>query len=405
MFPAISRRAVMRYEGQSLDIIPRLGIDRFFLRDLVPVLEERFAETIGVKHALAVSSGRISLEVILQALAIEPGKEVILPAYTYHSVPDAIRHVGLVPVFVDVDPRDNNLDPDLVQQKISDRTAAVLATHIFGHPCRLDRIAAICKKQGILLLEDCAHCIGARFAGQTAGTFGKAGFFSFGATKVFNTYGGGMIVTDDDALAKSMRKVLATHQPPDRAGLFKTVIMFSALHFLTQPVPFSFTLFPLLYLTEVIGLDIIGLYSRIFKRTAESISVPVAYSDLQAALALRQLETIEAQNAIRRGNAETLLALLDPEIPRLTPHDRAESAWYFFVLGIENREQVAKALLKSGLDTGYYIMDDCAALAGDDGDYPVTQWWREHSLQVPIHPPLRSDQMKQMAALINRHWR
>jgi dTDP-4-amino-4,6-dideoxygalactose transaminase len=391
---------VVRYKGQTADILRMLSHKNFTADDRVRLLEKRFADFLGVRHALAVSSGRVSLEVIFAALDFPAGGQVILPAYTYHSVPEAIKNVGLVPVFADIDPQDNNLDPARVTDKIGPKTVAVLATHIFGHPCRLDRLTEICETNNIALLEDCAHTIGGKFHDQNVGTFGRAGFFSFAATKVFNTYGGGMIVTNDDALADKMRKALDTHRPADKSGLLKTIISFSILHWLTRRWPFTLTVYPALWAINALNLDLLKIYGSTFKRTAEAISVPVKYSNLQAALALKQLDQIENQNRLRRQNAQTLLDQLPESIARLTPVAGATSVWYFFAIGVQNPERVSKALFRQGIDTGKNIMDHCAELSGSTESFAHTKWWREHSIQIPIHPPLTTTDMRKIAKAV-----
>lgn len=402
VFPAISRRHVVRYFGMTADIIRMAGKMRFFAEDQIALLNEKFAGYIGSKRALAVSSGRVSLEAILRALEFEKGREIILPAYTYHSVPEAICHLGLRPVFVDIDETDNNIDPEKIKEKIGPNTAAVLATHIFGHPCRIDEIADVCRENDLVLLEDCAHSLGAKYKGKKVGTFGRAAFFSFGATKVFNTFGGGMVVTDDTDLADKVEKVLGAFADPKQSAILKPALVFSALHFFTRRLPFTFFLYPAMLAMELLKLDIIGLYNKTFKRTAESISVPVRYSNLQAALALRQLETIDAKNALRRKNAETLDALLRPEIKRLRPVPDADSVWYFFAVGSKQRDEIASKLLRMGIDTGKYIMDDCAELAGVSEPFAVTAWWRKNSLQIPIHLPLTENDMIALAKAVNQ---
>jgi dTDP-4-amino-4,6-dideoxygalactose transaminase len=249
-------------------------------------------------------------------------------------------------------------------------------------------------------LEDCAHTIGGKFHDQNVGTFGRAGFFSFAATKVFNTYGGGMIVTNDDALADKMRKALDTHRPADKSGLLKTIISFSILHWLTRRWPFTLTVYPALWAINALNLDLLKIYGSTFKRTAEAISVPVKYSNLQAALALKQLDQIENQNRLRRQNAQTLLDQLPESIARLTPVAGATSVWYFFAIGVQNPERVSKALFRQGIDTGKNIMDHCAELSGSTESFAHTKWWREHSIQIPIHPPLTTTDMRKIAKAV-----
>ncbi len=174
-------------------------------------LEEEVAAYCGVKHAVGVASGTDALHLALRAAGIGPGDEVITPAFTFIATAEAISYTGAVPVFVDIDPHTFNIDPELIEAAITPSTRAILPVHLFGQPADLEPIEALCRKHGLKLIEDCAQSFGADYRGRKTGAFGEFGCFSFFPSKNLGCYGdGGMVVTNDDALAQSVR-VLANH--------------------------------------------------------------------------------------------------------------------------------------------------------------------------------------------------
>ena len=161
--------------------------------------ENLFAETIGVKHAVAVSNGTAALHLALSVLGVSQGDEVIVPDFCMISPVLAILYCGAIPVSVDVD-ETWNIDPSLIEEKITDRTRAILVVHNYGHPAAMEEIAAIARRRGIHLVEDGAEALGATVNGRQVGTFGDLACFSFYANKVITTGEGGMVVMNDDAL-------------------------------------------------------------------------------------------------------------------------------------------------------------------------------------------------------------
>jgi len=137
----------------------------------VAELERRFADFHGAEHGIAVANGTVSLEIALTAAGIKPGDEVIVPPITFVASATAVARVGAVPVFVDIDPQTINLDPDLVEQSITERTRAIVGVHFAGHPIDLDRITDLCRQRNLQLIEDCAHAHGAQWHDQRVGSF------------------------------------------------------------------------------------------------------------------------------------------------------------------------------------------------------------------------------------------
>ena len=189
-------------KAEVLDVLEARSPYRYYGPEAlgkVKSFEREFAEKIGKKHALAVSSGTAALKVALIALGIEPGDEVIIPAVTFLASVGATVMAGGVPVFAEID-ESLNLDPDDFEAKITDRTKAVMPVHIQGTPCAMDRIMEIASARGIKVLEDCAQSCGATFRGQMVGSFGHINAFSLQFNKVITSGEGGVVVTDDDKL-------------------------------------------------------------------------------------------------------------------------------------------------------------------------------------------------------------
>ena len=173
--------------------------------------EKKFSEYCGIKHAVAVSNGTIAIELVLKSLEIGKGDEVIVPSHTTMPTVEPVLHVGAKPIFADCLEDTYNINPKEVIKKIGKKTKAVIAVHLYGNPADLDELAEICEKKKIYLIEDCAQAQGSRYNGKHVGTFGIAGCFSFYPTKNLTVCGeGGMIITNDDKIAKKSR-MMASH--------------------------------------------------------------------------------------------------------------------------------------------------------------------------------------------------
>lgn len=173
----------------------------------IELFEQKFAEFLGVKHAITVSNGTVSLHLILLVLGIGAGDEVIVPNFTYIASVNAIKYVGATPVFVDSEADTWNMDVKQVEGKITKKTKAIMVVHIYGHAVDLDPLLDIANRYGIYLIEDSAEALGTKYKGKYVGQFGIAGSFSFFGNKTITTGEGGMVVTNDDELAKRIRKL------------------------------------------------------------------------------------------------------------------------------------------------------------------------------------------------------
>ncbi|UAY52237.1 DegT/DnrJ/EryC1/StrS family aminotransferase [Ferruginibacter albus] len=166
----------------------------------ISLFEEAFAKKIGIKYAASVSNGTTAMHLALLALGIGPGDEVIVPTLTYIASVNCIVYTGATPVFADSLRDTWQLDPESVKRKITSKTKAIIAVHLYGHPCNMDALQKICKEHNLFLIEDCAEAFGSLYKNKYTGTFGDIAAFSFFGNKTISTGEGGMIVTNDATL-------------------------------------------------------------------------------------------------------------------------------------------------------------------------------------------------------------
>lgn len=188
--------------------LERVGgmLDRRWLSNNGPLVQEfeRSIETfLGVKHCISVCNATIGLEIAIRAANLTG--EVIVPSYTFIATAHALQWQEITPVFADMDPGTHNIDPVRIERLITPRTSAILATHVWGRPCAVEALADIAERRGLKLMFDAAHAFGCSHRGRMIGGFGAAEVFSFHATKFLNSFEGGAITTNDDALATKIR--------------------------------------------------------------------------------------------------------------------------------------------------------------------------------------------------------
>lgn len=193
-----SREAFMKLAGEMFD--------RRWLTNngpLVQEFEQRVASYHGVKHCVAMCNGTIALEIAIRALNL--AGEVIVPSYTFIATAHALSWQGITPVFADIDPDTHCLDPQAVRRMITPRTTGIIGVHLWGRAAPVDTLQQIADEHGLKLMYDAAHAFGCSHGGKMIGNFGACEVLSFHATKFFNTFEGGAVLTNDDALAEKMR--------------------------------------------------------------------------------------------------------------------------------------------------------------------------------------------------------
>jgi dTDP-4-amino-4,6-dideoxygalactose transaminase len=183
----------------------------------VDAFEREIAERSGVAHGVAVSSGTAALHLALVALGVGPGHLVAVPTLTFAATANAVVYTGAEPVFVDVDPRTGNLDPDLLAQVCADyssQLAAVVPVDLFGRCADYDRLLPICERYGVPVIEDAAEALGSTYRGRPAGSFGTAGVLSFNGNKIMTTSGGGMLLSNNGTIADKCRYLSTQARQP-----------------------------------------------------------------------------------------------------------------------------------------------------------------------------------------------
>ncbi len=176
------------------------------LGEFIQRFENAVARETGAKHAIAVCNGTVALHLALHCLDIGPGDEVIVPTFTYIASVNTIAQTGATPVFADSRVGDWNLDPSDLERRITARTKAIMPVHLYGAPCDMRAITKIAQARGLRVIEDCAEALGSRIEGKHVGTFGNVATLSFFGNKTVTTGEGGMVITNDDALAARLRQ-------------------------------------------------------------------------------------------------------------------------------------------------------------------------------------------------------
>jgi dTDP-4-amino-4,6-dideoxygalactose transaminase len=190
--------------GQGL----ALAEDETKLESRVARFQQQFATAHDCRFGIAAANGTVTLEIALRALGLQPGDEVIVPAYTFIATASAVLTVGGVPVFVDIEPDTYNLDPQRLAAALTRRTRAIIPVHFGGQPCRMDAINAFAAQHGLAVIEDAAHAHGASYRGRKCGSLGRCGSFSFQNSKNMTAGEGGLLTTNDGALAEACESLV-----------------------------------------------------------------------------------------------------------------------------------------------------------------------------------------------------
>jgi perosamine synthetase len=324
----------------------------------VAEFQRAFAEFIGVRHAIATTSGTTALHAALLAHGIGPGDEVITTSFTFIASVNAILYTGARPVFVDID-ASYNLDAQQIEGAIRDRTKAILPVHLYGQAADMQIITDLARRHHLALVEDACQAHGALYDGRPVGSFGT-GCFSFYATKNMTTGEGGMITTDDDAVAERVRRLI-NH----------------------------------------------GMKTRYYH---DELGYNYRMTDIAAAIGLEQLKKLPALNAQRLENARYfdmhLAGTPRLTLPRIFP--RRNHVYHQYTVriaaaGNSTRDQVAEGLRSQGVGTGIYypvpvhLQKSMASFGWKEGSFPVAECVAKEVLSIPVHPRLSDAERAQVA--------
>lgn len=329
---------------------------QFILGPNVQTLEQEIAAHLGVRHALSCASGTDALHLAIRAAGIGPGDEVITPTFTFIATAEAIRYVGATPVFVDIDPRTFNIDPQQVANAITDKTRALLPVHLFGQPADMPALMDIAKQHKLLMIEDCAQSYGAKIKKTATGAIGLAGCHSFFPSKNLGCYGdGGLVTTNDDALAEKIR-VLRNHGSKVR------------YHH-----------------------DVIGYNSRL--------------DEIQAAILRVKLRHIDEYNTNRYRVAQEYSKQLKDVV--ITPHEDGigNHVYHQYTILSPRRDAIMQALTEKQIASAIYYpipLHKQKAFGTEYADVrlPVSEQIASECLSLPIYPELSIEQIHKITDTI-----
>lgn len=372
--------------------------------EVISEFEKNFVSYIGAPHALYVDSARSGLFSILSS--IKSGRKgVILSAFNHPSIPAAILAAGLEPIFTDTDPARASIDPESISEEDLDRSCAVIITHLYGIPGPLDKILSLKERYGFYLIEDCAQSCGASYHGKKTGSFGDAAIFSFALTKNFSTLGGGMITLKDESIAKELETLLNSKQAPGSFKLASKIGMAAAMKVGTDPLFFTFSIYPALRLGYATGKDI--LHPMFEEKPSPIKKTPLHPPALGAALGNIILPRLDEYNKKRELLGRKLLELLKgteniklPEIP-----DDSSPIFMSFVIRTKNPGKLAQALLRAGFDTSPGYLKNCAGLPDFEKfhrECPGANELEEQQLHLPVYPGCSETDISRLARVIKK---
>lgn len=277
---------------------------------IIEQYEQSFAEVFGVKRAFAFWKGRVALYAILKALGVGADDEIIVPGYTCVMNVNPIKYLGAKPIYVDIEPTTFNINVDLLREKITSRTKAVIAQHTYGYPCDMDSIMNIANENGVPVIEDCCLALGSRYKGGLVGTFGKAAYFSFQWNKPYTTGLGGMAITSDNNLAEKIESLCAGEMcKPLRKEIVMLWAQLVVYRLFVYPKTTAFVQRLFRYLTK--KEIVVGSSSTSEFNPAMTSDFFKAASCVQARYGLRQLKKFEKNLAHRKEMAQLYDRLLE----------------------------------------------------------------------------------------------
>ena len=376
---------------------------RLWEGDAVAAFEKAFSAFIGVPDAIAVPSGRAGLRFIFKALGLEPGAEVICSAFGYPVVPHLAKSLGFRLRLADCEWTTLGMDPEALARTISPSTKVVIATHLYGVPCRIREIAALVEKNGAVLVEDCAHCFGAAVGGKRAGSYGAFGYFSFETSKPINTMGGGMVTVRDAAMAKRLRAIAAAEPGKNYRWLLERLLKTTFEATVTHPIPFQLGVYPALRMASKPTEEGDRFASGYQRDEVTMKGRTGAYTNYQAALGLSQMDRAVALLERRNANARRLIDRLRGKVHFQT-HEGPDVECNFMLVTamFPKMRQTAAALLKEGVDSKYQYMRDCTGLLDEPSEFPLAARAEREVLHLPAYPELPPSRIDWIAERIER---
>lgn len=378
----------------------------FIMGSEVRNLEASFRSYLGVDHAVSCNSGTDALILILEALGIGPGDEVITTPFTFFATAESVSRVGAKPVFVDVDPETMNIDPGQIERAITAKTKAVLPVHIFGQPADMERILAIAGEHKLAVIEDACQAVGATytFADGTVkkvGSIGDAAAFSFYPTKNLGAYGDGGMVTTNDARLADIVKSLRVHGSGKDGLRAYELLTGDVVDLGAERQEVNDTVYdPAKYYNFLVGMN-----SRL--------------DALQAAIVLVKMKRLDEWNQARRSLSGRYTEELAKAglLSKLVPQgalENVESVYHLYIVKCEEREALAGYLAEQGIATGIYYpiplhmqkvyQSGKYRLGYGEGDLPQSEGLSRRTMALPLFPEMTVEQQDYILMAIKQFY-
>jgi dTDP-4-amino-4,6-dideoxygalactose transaminase len=335
---------------------------QFILGEEVKKFEANIAEYCGIRYAVGVASGTDALLLALRACGVGVGDEVLIPDFTFFATAGVVSRLGATPVFLDIDSDTYNIDPHLIESKITEKTKAIIPVHLFGQCADMDQILKVSKKHNLRVIEDAAQAIGAEYKGRKAGTMGDFGCFSFFPSKNLGAAGdGGMVITDDEDLAETVRKL--------------------RVHGATQK-----------YFHSVVGYN-----SRLDTLQAAILNVKLKYLD--------QWSAKRKEKASFYDSAFENLDLDTPKVEAFNGH-----IYHQYTIAVKKRDSLKEHLLKNQIGFSIYYplplhLQECyKSLGYKEGDFPVSEERAKQVISLPIFPEITREEQEFVVGTIKEFY-
>jgi len=327
----------------------------------IKVFESQFAKIFGQKYSLTVNSCRSAFSLIVDALGINEGDEVIIPAFNLPAFPCILRYKGIQPVFVDIDLATLNIDVNQIEQNISPKTKAIVVVHLFGNTCDMEKIVPIARKYNLVIIEDCANAFMTKYKDQFVGTYGDIACFSMGHSKDVPTFGGGIILTNDEALFTKMNRIHEdTLTFPKISELIQTVIKSAVFKIATSEIIFLLFVYPFIRLFALKEKDFIGRFIEEKDKMITSIHTK-RFTNFQSFIGIKRLAENNIMQRRRIEHAQkfndTIKGITGMSAPNII--EGGGHAYWNYTLLTNNRTKVLRQLIRHGIDAKKIGSYDC----------------------------------------------
>lgn len=368
-------------------------------------LEEEFASYIGRKYAIAFPFARTAIYYSLKTQNFPLGSEIIMPPITIKGILDAVLDLGLKPVFVDLDLDTFCFDINKLEQAINKNTKSILITYLFGLIPNIHDLLDISRKNNLFVIEDFSQALNGKFRNQKMGSFGDVGVYSSSSIKTLDTYGGGLLVCDNDQLKKKLLKYQSDLQSPSRMHLINKVLTDLIRNLATSRFVFHFLTFPFIKIMSSLKPE--SMIKHTGEREKKMIdSLPKhwfhKYTSFQAKLGLKLLGKVNASDQKRLKNVEFIKSNIKTKIfPRGAIN--TQNIYWQLVGLIDDPACFSKAMQKKGVDTSTSSLEKISTLPEYpfQGDTPNADYLYNHGFFVPCYPGLSSKDLHHICNIVN----